>query len=64
MTRLLGLNPSPPKASDLRLATYLDKPALLDRGQAPRLLDWAAAPYSADFWFCSAAPRYSDEVTS
>lgn len=44
MTRLLGLTPSPPKASDLRLANYLDRPKLIEAIQAPRLLDWAAVP--------------------
>lgn len=44
MNRRLGLIPSPPKASDLKLASYLDKPKLIEAIQAPRLLDWAAVP--------------------
>jgi len=44
MTRLLGKLPFQPDRRDLKLALYLDKAALIDRGQAPRLADWAAMP--------------------
>lgn len=44
MNRLLGCNPSPPDARDLKLASYLDKPRLIEAAQAPRLHSWAAFP--------------------
>ena len=42
--RYLGKNPHVPKATDLRLAKYLDKAALIDSTMAPRNPDWTAFP--------------------
>jgi len=44
MTRFLGCNPSPQDSRDLQLASYLDKPRLIEAIQSPRLHDWAAFP--------------------
>src|SRR5271157_6659648 len=42
--RFLGKRPHIPKASDLKLAKYLDKATLIDVAMAPLNLDWAAFP--------------------
>jgi hypothetical protein len=60
-TRLLGCNPSPPDPRDLKLASYLDKPKLIEAIQAPRLHSWAAFPLpSGTRPACDRDPLYNN----